>query len=96
MKMQILSCAEAEFVEAFQYYNDQCPGLGFEFAAEIKKTIERVFSYPEAWHKLSERSRRCQVDRFPYGVIYQIRPDMILVVAVMHMKKDPVKWQGRI
>ena len=35
MKLVVLSCAERELIEAVDFYNHQCPGLGYEFAAEI-------------------------------------------------------------
>ncbi len=96
MKVRILSCAEQELAEAVDYYNDQCPGLGFEFAAEIRSTLNRILSFPEAWPPFSTRSRRCLADRFPYGVLYQVREDLILITAVMHLKRDPKRWQDRI
>jgi len=59
MKLLILACAEAEFAEAVDYYNEQCPGLGYEFAVEVQRTFERVRRYPEAWPAFSLRGRRC-------------------------------------
>ena len=78
-----------ELIDASSYYNIQSEGLGFEFAAEVKKTIERIIQHPEAWTKLSKRTRRCRTNRFPYGVIYQIKEETILIVAVMHLSRDP-------
>ena len=95
MKITVLSCAEAEFVEAVDYYNGQCPGLGYEFAAEVQRAFDRIEHFPEAWSRFSLRSRRCLVDRFPYAVLYQISPDCILVGGIMHMKRDPRHWRDR-
>lgn len=96
MRIEILSCAESEFVEAVQSYNQQCPGLGYELAAEAKVAFERIASFPRAWPTFSPRARRCIINRFPYGVLYQIRKDSILIVAIMHLKRDPVRWHDRI
>ncbi len=49
MRILVLSIAEEEFAEAVDYYNEQRPGLGFEFAAEIQRTFERVRRFPQAW-----------------------------------------------
>lgn len=95
MKLRILSCAEQEFAEAVDYYNAQRPGLGFEFAAEVRAALNRISSFPEAWPPYSARSRRCLVCRFPYGILYQVRPDGVLVLAIMHLQRDPRHWQER-
>ncbi|MEK6699462.1 MAG: hypothetical protein AABZ10_10545 [Nitrospirota bacterium] len=43
MNIRILSCAEQELADAVDYYNEQCSGLGFEFAAEVKSTLSALF-----------------------------------------------------
>jgi hypothetical protein len=95
-EIKFLAPAKAEFLDAISYYNMQSEGLGYEFAAEVKKTIERIIQYPEAWAKLSKRTRRCRTNRFPYGVIYQIREEVLLIVAVMHMGREPHGWKSRL
>lgn len=96
MKIEFLAPAEIELIDAISYYNMQSEGLGFEFAAEVKRTIERIIQYPEAWSKLSKRTRRCRTNRFPYGVIYQVTGETILIVAVMHLSRDPQMWKSRL
>jgi hypothetical protein len=95
-KLKFLLAAEQEFIEAVKYYNLQNEGLGFEFAAEVKSTLVRIIEYPGAWHKLSERTHRCRTNRFPYGVVYQMREDCIMIIAVMHLRRKPKTWQARI
>lgn len=94
--MDFLSAAEAEFVEAVEYYNQQSEGLGFKFAAEVKRTLERIVQYPEAWTPLSKRTRQCRTNRFPYGIIYQNRSDKILIVSIMHLHRHPDSWKSRV
>jgi len=96
MRILVLSSAEEEFAEAVDYYNEQRPGLGFEFAAEVQRTFERIRRHPKAWPVFSSQSRRCLTDRFPFGVLYQVRDDFILVGAIMHLKRDPTRWQQRV
>ena len=94
--VEILAAAEAELWEAMAWYNEQSEGLGFEFAEEVFRTIERIVRHPEAWGALSKRTRRCRTNRFPYAVVFQIRKDQILIVSVMHMKREPDSWRGRL
>lgn len=96
LKIRFLLAAEQELIETVGYYNFQSPGLGFEFAVEATHTLTRIAEYPLAWHKLSERTRRCRTNRFPYGIIYQIRKDCIMIIAVMHLHRKPETWQERI
>ena len=96
MRILVLSCAEAEMVEAVEFYNSQRPGLGYEFAAEVKAAFNRIEQFPDAWPPFSKRSRRCIVNRFPFGVLYQERADSILVVAIMDLRRDPVRWNDRL
>ena len=79
-----------------EYYEAQKPGLGLELFEEVWAAIERIEQYPEAWQPVSPRTRRCQTNRFPYGVIYQIRENEILIVAVAHLHRKPSYWQNRI
>ena len=96
MNVRFLAAARAEILEAVRYLNGQSEGLGFEFAVEVRSALERIVQFPNAWQPLSRRTRRCRTRRFPYGIIYQVREDAILVVAVMHLHREPDSWRGRL
>ena len=96
INIKFLTPAEAEFFDAISYYNIQSEGLGYEFAAEVKRTIGRIIQYPEAWTRLSKRTRRCRTNKFPYGVIYQVKEETLLIVAVMHLSREPQNWKSRL
>jgi plasmid stabilization system protein ParE len=96
MVVKFLSPAQAELAEAVAYYNSQKPELGSQFTEEIRRTIERILQYPLAWTPLSKRTRRCRTNKFPYGVIYQVRVDILLIVAVMHLHREPQTWKSRL
>ncbi len=36
------------------------------------------------------------IQRWPYGVLYTIEPEFILVVAVMHGSREPGYWKRRL
>lgn len=96
MVVQFLEPAQAELTEAIGYYDSQEAGLGSQFTEEIKRTIGRVLLYPEAWPPISKRTRRCLMNKFPYGIIYQIRGDVLLIIAVMHLHREPKTWKSRV
>ncbi len=98
MNLRFLKAAERELDEAVEYYEAQVPGLGAEFLKEVRAARERIEQYPEAWQPISKRARRCLVNRFPYGIIYQIRraENELLIVAVAHLHRKPAYWRNRI
>jgi hypothetical protein len=61
---EFLEPAQIELEEEVKYYNEQQAGLGYDFAREVANTIARILRYPEAWTKLSKRTRRCRTKGF--------------------------------
>lgn len=87
--------AEEEFDRAIQYYEEQRPGLGLEFAEEVYGAIARIIEFPKAWTPMSPRTRRCLVHRFPFGVIYQVKAEVVRIVAVADLRRRPGYWRER-
>lgn len=87
--------AEKELEESVSYYDKCSTGLGLEFAEEVYATIKRILEYPDAWPKFSKNSRRCLVNRFPYGIIFQIKANMIRIIAVANLHRHPDYWKHR-
>ena len=95
MKITFLEEAQFELDEAIKYYNFESSGLGDRLLQEILNTLDRIANYPTAWHPLSENTRRCQTRIFPYGFIYSILEDEILIISVSHLHRKPNHWKDR-
>jgi len=96
MKIEFLEPAQYELDEAIAYYDQQRQNLGSEFLSEVIDSIGRISEYPDAWQELTSRTRRCLIHRFPYGIIYQVRSDIVLIIAVASLHRKPTYWQDRI
>jgi mRNA-degrading endonuclease RelE of RelBE toxin-antitoxin system len=96
LNIEFLKIAQIELDDSFDYYEFQQENLGYRFLYEIKNAIERIKIYPNAWHKITENTRRCLLKNFPYGIIYQIKNDKILIVAVANLHRVPNYWKDRI
>ncbi|HSK77834.1 MAG TPA: type II toxin-antitoxin system RelE/ParE family toxin [Thermoanaerobaculia bacterium] len=96
MSYSFLAPARSELEEAVGFYDSRQEGLGDEFAAEAQAAIARILHNPYAWPKVSEGVRRCRLRRFPYGLVYQVRPNGLLIVAVMHLRRNPFYWRDRV
>ncbi len=70
MKVSILDEASKELDDAFNYYQYQQENLGYRFISKFSDTLELIKSYPNSWHPLSKKVRRCLIRNFPYGIIF--------------------------
>ena len=39
--------------------------------------------------------RRMLLARFPYGVYFREFPEVIVIIACMHGRRDPKRWENR-
>lgn len=85
-----------EFEQAAQYFAERQPGLELRFIASIEATIARICEAPQRWRLYDSDIRRCLARVFPYAVLYSIEQDHILVLAVMHCRREPGYWQQRL
>ena len=92
MNYRIVRAASAELEETVAYYNRQVPGLGYEFA----EAVDRIQDFPHAWPRFENTIRRYRLARFPYGVVYHIQDDTLLIVGLMHLAMDPAPWRERM
>ena len=87
--------ARAELDHAVDYYDGCRVGLGLEFAEEVYAAVTRIVRHPQAWSPLSKNTRQCLLHRFPYGVVYRIATDSVLIIAVADLRRRPGYWKGR-
>jgi plasmid stabilization system protein ParE len=88
--------ARVEYLEAVAYYEDRQAGLGARFTIEVERTIQRIVEAPSRWRKIEGEIRRCLARTFPYGVLYSVEADHVLVLAVMHHSRKPGYWRNRL
>ena len=84
------ACAR-ELIEAVQYYNAQRIRIGDEFRDEAWETLRRINDFPLAWHPLGGSIRRCQMQRFPYGPIYEPTDVEIIIIAVVNAGRIAIR-----
>ena len=87
--------AADEFISAVEWYEQQRPGLGSEFAAACRSALALIRDQPQAFRHVQGEVRRVLLRRFPYAIFYRAREAELLVIAVMHERRDPRRWQER-
>jgi plasmid stabilization system protein ParE len=95
----IFSCvARLEFDEAILWYDEQQPGLGDEFEAEINHVIEEIQKTPERFRFASLETRKARLlGRFNrYSIYFYAQPDHIGIVSVFDGARNPAELRRRL
>ena len=95
MRIVVRPAAAADIDEAFLWYEGQRPDLGHEFLAAAQTLIDAVAQYPLRYPVVRRNTRRALLRRFPYAIYFRIYDEAIVVVACMHGRRNPRRWQAR-
>jgi toxin ParE1/3/4 len=87
--------ALTEYAEAVQYYAEQRVEIAQVFINAIEDAVYRIRESPERYVVIDEDVRRCMTRKFPYGILYTIEQDDILILAVIHCSREPGYWKNR-
>ncbi len=97
MKLRIHRLAVAEIDHEVDYYESCSAGLGAELEDEIDAVLETILQFPYAAPQWKDRrDRRVAVlDRFPFTLVYQIKDEEIVIIALAHTSRSPGYWARR-
>jgi plasmid stabilization system protein ParE len=88
--------ARASLDEAYDWYENQSPGLSDEFNDEVKAAIDYARKFPTSQPIRYKNTRRVLVKRFPYVVVYRVLNNRLEVVLVYRGNRDPEWWQKQV
>jgi plasmid stabilization system protein ParE len=87
--------AESEFLEAAAWYAERSPRLEAVFRRSVAATFGTIEEAPQRFPIALRDIRKARVARFPYVVYYVPLPEVIVVIAIIHGRRDPRRWQNR-
>ncbi len=87
--------ADAEMVDAAVWYESRQEDLGKRFLTAVQDALNKIKVNPGLYPFVDGDVRRCPTKTFPFGVLFRIKPDVIAVMAIMHLHRDPDYWQNR-
>ncbi|MEJ7137469.1 type II toxin-antitoxin system RelE/ParE family toxin [Amphibiibacter pelophylacis] len=91
-RLKVSARALRETGIAREWYEKQHSGLGDEFLAALELQVERLKQAPLLYAEVMPKVRRALLPRFPYGVFYVVRGDLISILAVLHDLRSPDRW----
>ena len=95
-RLVVRAAAEADILDAALWYERRSPGLGAELLRAVDVTLAEVVRMPARFPLVHGESRRALLRRFPYTVCFVASPDLVSVVAGMHARRDPRRWEERV
>ena len=95
MQIVVRPAAAADIDDAFLWYEGQRAGLGYEFLAAAQTVVDVIAQHPLRYPVVRRNARRALLRRFPYAIYFRIYGDIIVVVACMHGRRNPRRWQVR-
>ncbi len=95
MEVLVRPAAASDINEAYVWYARRRPELGDEFLAATQSALERIRTFPARGSIVHRDTRRIFLERYPYQLLYRIQDDVAIVVACMHLRRDPSRWQSR-
>ena len=78
----------ADLQSAFDWYEDELPGLGGEFREEFFRAYRKLQRGPQLYAVRFSNIRRLNFNRFPYGIFYGVELDEVKVLAVLHGSRE--------
>ncbi|HZZ44225.1 MAG TPA: type II toxin-antitoxin system RelE/ParE family toxin [Tepidisphaeraceae bacterium] len=90
--------AETDITNAAIWYQEQQPGLGDDFLAEIDAAITAASTNPFHYSRLRRKPevRRVLTNRFPYRIFFIRSSDDIVIFRILHHARHDREWKTNI
>ena len=87
--------AEADLEDAARWYDDERAGLADRFLSDVDRTFARIRERPLQFPAVAGDVRRALLHTFPYAVYFWTSDEVVTVLAVLHLRRNPKVWRGR-
>jgi plasmid stabilization system protein ParE len=94
-RLELRAEAESDVLAAALHYEGERAGLGFRFEAELNRTFTHMAEMPLSFAEIAPGVHRALLRTFPYGIFFAIEPELVLVLAVLHLHRHPDRWKER-
>ncbi|WP_337176839.1 type II toxin-antitoxin system RelE/ParE family toxin [Paludisphaera sp.] len=95
LKVVLTRPAEYDLIDASDCYQERAGG-GFKFASRVPEALERLGEMPEIYPFVHAEVRRGRVHGYPYVFYYRVKADCVEVLAIVHGRRSPDAWKGRL
>jgi plasmid stabilization system protein ParE len=87
---------DADVAAAEAWYRQRSTVAANSFPEDVRQTLRLIQDNPYQYQTIFGRYRRAMLRQFPYALIYAVTETEIVVLACMHGRRHPTRWQDRI
>ncbi|MFV3127875.1 type II toxin-antitoxin system RelE/ParE family toxin [Niveispirillum sp. KHB5.9] len=88
--------AQEDILAAADWYQSQASGMVQPFLSQLRQLQDRIVSMPQIYQERMAYIRVARMQRFPYCLYFRVDADLIVVIALLHERRDPAVWQARL
>ena len=96
MQVRIARSAETDLLEGYAFYEQQQAGIGEYFLDSLFADIDALALFAGIHPKPDGRLHRALAKRFPFAVYYEVRDEIVTVVAVLDCRQNPASITQRL
>jgi plasmid stabilization system protein ParE len=96
VQIRLTRSAEEDLLRGLAFYEAQQQSLGTYFLNSLYADIDSLMLYAGIQAKPLGRFHRALSKRFPFAIYYEIRDDIVTVVAVLDCRQNPGATRSRL
>jgi len=97
MKVKFHPEARVDLREGRAFYRKRSPIAAIAFSHAIDHGIDSIAEAPLRYAAADYGTREFVLPRrFPYTLVYKLKADSVVIVAVAHHSREPEYWRHRV
>ncbi|MCA8910537.1 MAG: hypothetical protein KDB82_02440 [Planctomycetes bacterium] len=80
---------------ATAWYRERQAGLAERFERRLNACLSEIEERPESFQLARGQLRQARLHDFPYGVVFELVGDFLLIYGVFHTARDREVWDSR-
>lgn len=96
MKVRFTDSAGVDIDQAWNWYSARSTEAADRLLDDVIAARNLIGEYPRAWKHLGNNVRLCQLERYPYGLVYIVAFEEIVVAGLGHLRRGPAHWNALV
>lgn len=95
MRIDFHPAAAVELEESANWYAERSEIAARGFAIAVDAALKKISRDPKRFPKVDSRHRSCNIERYPFQVVFREDGARICVVAIVHAARRAGYWRKR-